>query len=180
MVMAVYFDFIHRLEGRRVLKGYVPDPKLSDSRLTIVSGVDLEQRDKRSLRRLAISDELRDKLRPCLGIRKYEAVAFLELRPLDITEQEAAALDVAVKQLMVESLISKFDAAGPAPFEQLEPQKQIVIANVAYQYGTGLKSMVPNFEARSRPGIGRVRGQICRISATTTRCAETPKTTCSL
>ena len=76
MVMAVDFDFIHRLEGRRVLKGYVPDPKLSDSRLTIVSGVDLEQRDKRSLRRLGgcvgkfaefqrrLSDVLKHRRRP--------------------------------------------------------------------------------------------------------------------
>ena len=152
MVMAVDFDCIHRLEARRVLSGYVLEPELSDSGVTIASGVDLGQRDERSLRRLAISDELRDKLRPYLGLRKHDAVGFLERRPLDITEHEAAELDVAIKQLMVGSLISKFDAASPVPFEQLESQKQTIIASVAFQYGTGLQSAAPNFWSQIMTG----------------------------
>ena len=145
MVFAVDFDFIHRLEGRRALKGYVPEPEISDSGVTIASGVDLGQRDKQSLQRLDITEHLRAKLRPYLGMRKQEAVAFLEHNPLEITEEEAEELDAAVKRLMMGSLISKFDAASPVPFEQLEPQKQTVIASVAFQYGTGLDARTPNF-----------------------------------
>jgi len=145
MVLAVDFDFIHRLEGRRVLKGYVPEPEISNSGVTIASGVDLGQRNERSLQRLAISDDLRAKLRPYLGMKKQEAAAFLEQDPLEITDEEAEELDLAVKRPMMGSLISKFDAASPVPFEQLEPQKQTVIASVAFQYGTGLDTRTPNF-----------------------------------
>lgn len=145
MVLAVDFNFIHRLEGRRVLYGYVPEPDISDSGVTIASGVDLGQRDENSLQRLAISEELRAKLRPYLGIRKREAVAFLAQRPLEISEEEAEELDAAVKMLTVESLISKFNAASAVAFDELEPQKQTVIASVAFQYGIGLSTSAPNF-----------------------------------
>ena len=145
MVLAVDFGFINRLEGRRVLKGYVPEPEVSNSGVTIASGVDLGQRNERSLQRLAISEDLRAKLRPYLGLKKQEAVAFLEQDPLEIIDEEAEELDLAVKRLMMGSLISKFDAASPVPFEQLEPQKQTVVASVAFQYGTGLDTRTPNF-----------------------------------
>jgi len=145
MVLAVDFDFIHRLEGRRVLNGYVPDADASESGVTIASGVDLGQRDERSLQRLAIAEALRGKLRPYLGLKKQAAVAFLRDNPLTITEDEARALDEAVKREMLGSLISRFDAASAVPFEELEPQQQTIVASVAFQYGTGLHVATPNF-----------------------------------
>ena len=145
MALAVDFDFIHRLEGRRVLRGYVPEPETSNSGVTIASGFDLGQRDADALRRLGIDDTLRAKLQPYLGLKKLEAVAFLDEHPLEITEEEAERLDLAFKGQMIESLISRFDAASAVPFDELEPQKQTVIASVAFQYGTALDRSTPNF-----------------------------------
>jgi hypothetical protein len=145
MVLAVDFGFIRKLEGHLKLKGYVPEVELSNSGVTIASGVDLGQRNENSMQELDITDDLRAKLSPYLGAKKHDAVSLLEENPLEISEHEAESLDKAVVEPILNSLVAKFDAASQVAFEELEPQKQTAIASVAFQYGTGLSSATPNF-----------------------------------
>ena len=145
VAFSVDFGFIRQLEGELILSGYVPEPDLSHSGVTIGSGIDLGQRDEESLRALGVPDDLCERLRPYFGLKKFEAVAALERAPLEITLEEAEILDHAVVGQILTSLAAKFDEDSDTPFQELDSGKQTVVASVAFQYGTDLRGRTPNF-----------------------------------
>lgn len=145
MPLAVDFAFIHRLEGAQVTVAYVPDPEGSDSGVTIASGFDLGQRRLDDLRSLGLSDALCTRCEPYLGLKKHDAVSKLELEPLTLTDDEALAIDKAVRRQHLDQLIRGFNAASDVSFEDLPPACQTVVASVSFQYGAALGSRTPNF-----------------------------------
>src|ERR1700688_3411798 len=74
-------DFIRTMEGSH-LKGYVPLVKTTNSGVTIAHGFDLGQLSLREFNSMAISNELKQKLRPYVGLKKYAALSFLKKHPL--------------------------------------------------------------------------------------------------
>lgn len=142
---SVDFDFIHKLEGEQVTRAYVPDAFDSNSGVTIASGFDLGQRDRKDLKALGLSDRLCERCRPYLGLQQGAALAVLAARPLEITRSEAVEIDMAVQRQHLDQLATRFDAASTTPFAYLAPSRQTVIASVSFQYGTALDQRTPNF-----------------------------------
>lgn len=127
--------FIGALEGS-ITTANVPDPKGSQSGVTIGSGFDLGARSLEDLTRLGLPDTLIDKFTPYLGAKKQAAEALLEKTPLTITEDELATLDELVKKSETDKIVALYNSSGSSyTFESLPPQAQTVIASVAYQFG---------------------------------------------
>jgi len=145
------FYFIQNLEGGLSCKGYVPDPEHSKSGVTIGIGVDLGQRNEDGLKMLNLSDRLFNQLKPYLGFKKQDAVKFLKANPLEISEDDAWIISLAVKQELADRLIKNFNLVAKFPFQALHPSLQTVIASVFYQYGD-LKSGCPNFWRQATEG----------------------------
>lgn len=138
------FEFIHELEGGSVLLGYVPDPKNSQSGVTIAAGFDLGARNDKDLRKLELNATLIGKLYPYLGRKGNDALAYLAEFPLILSEHEAAAIDTNVKVQMTKRLIKRFNADSIAPFHKIPDSWQTVIASVEFQYGN-LSARCPTF-----------------------------------
>src|ERR1700730_16076684 len=80
-------NFIRKVEGS-ALKGYVPLVQTTQSGVTIAHGFDLGQPSLQEFDSLPITQALKKKLRPYVGLKKYAALAFLNKHPLTITEAE--------------------------------------------------------------------------------------------
>lgn len=151
----VDWGFITNNEGME-LNGYVPvDAKtklpLDQSGVTIAAGFDLGQRNADDLKALNLRPELIQKLTPYLGLRRGDAQAALKTS-LAITNDEAQAVNRAVKDHFYKDVVGKYDAAtarnygeGQAPkFDGLPREAQTAILSTAYQYGD-LASETPNY-----------------------------------
>ena len=136
------WQFISTQEGGQQLDGYVPMRNgvvIGNSGVTIATGVDLGQMTQNSLNNLPISDSLKDELSPYVGLRRQAAVNALQENPLNISEQDANQLDSAVSAPIFQQLAQNYDqATAPSAFENLSPELQTAIADVAYQYGPNL------------------------------------------
>jgi lysozyme-like predicted toxin len=148
------WDFIAEQEGAASQDAYVPNPEGSQSGVTVGTGVDLGARNSADLERLGLSEALRERLEPYLGLRQQDAVDFLADNPLQLTAEEVEELDQAVRDQAVDSLVTSYNAAATtrnaedggdrASFEELPTEMQTVIASVHFQYGT-LSTETPNF-----------------------------------
>ena len=146
--MNIDWDFISELEGGQVLEGYVPAVEVSESGVTVATGVDLGQRSEASIDALDIPDALKAKLKPYAGMKKQAAVDFLDSNPLSITAEEASALDQAIKGGAAAELRNRYNQAVPESsprFDDLSREAQTVICSVAFQYGSNLERRTPNF-----------------------------------
>lgn len=146
--MAINWKFIAGLEGGQLLTGYVPEPEKSRSGVTVGTGIDLGQMTVAQIEALGIPEALKRRLTPYAEKIKAEAVAYLKDHPLKLTEEEAEALDGAVKGREVQTLVARYDAAIAAnavKFDALPIEAQTVIASVAFQYGTSLDKRTPKF-----------------------------------
>jgi hypothetical protein len=180
------WDFIAQQEGRARQDGYVPDPTGSQSGVTVATGVDLGARNSQDLARLNLSDSLRQKLEPYLGLRRQEAVDFLRANPLRLTPAEVQELDLAVKNQSMGQLVDTYNDAVTARnqadggsrlrFEQLPQEMQTVIASVHFQYGS-LPTATPNFfnqvvDQRWNDALGNLRNFGDRYSSRRNREAD--------
>ena len=107
----VNFGFISGLEGGPILQGYVPDPKNSNSGVTIATGFDLGQRSSNELHRL-LPTRLANKLSVYCGFKKQDAVSVLNKLPLNITADEAEQIDLSVKHQMLTQLVQRYNRAA--------------------------------------------------------------------
>lgn len=143
------YDLISEFEGGRRTVGYVPAADMSNSGVTIGTGVDLGQRNEADLVALNLSNPLRDKLSPYLQKKRDEALEAIKRAPLVISGEEAAELDKAVKGKFVETLRYKYMScihnASSRDLYLLPTEAQTVIASVAFQYGVNLDIRTPRF-----------------------------------
>jgi hypothetical protein len=130
------FDFISELEGGSILTGYVPDPKNSKSGVTIAVGFDLGARNLQDLQSMGLSPNVVNKLSPYLGLQGMQAKNSLDDNPLQISENEAAAINEAVKYKMSKRVIDEYNQHSVVDFGTLPARWQTVIASVAFQYGS--------------------------------------------
>ena len=129
-------DFIKSMEGSS-LKGYVPLVHSTNSGVTIAHGMDIGQLSLKEFERLPIEEKLKDKLRPYVGLKKYNALNFLKKHPLKIDEIEMHELNVVIANKILQPLVFYYERASGKSFLELPPQAQTVIFSYAYQYGPG-------------------------------------------
>jgi len=137
-------DFIARLEGGSMTRGYVPDAMNSRSGVTIATGFDLGQRHMADLQGLHLPDALCQRLAPYLGLTGSSALATLKATPLEISRDEALAIDSAYKAPFIQQLQEQYSRTANAAFADLPAACQTVIASVAFQYGH-LAKRTPKF-----------------------------------
>jgi hypothetical protein len=140
----INFEFISELEGGSLTEGYVPDPKNSKSGVTVAIGFDLGARNQRDMQALGLSASVIEKLSPYLGLQGMRAKEYLDQHPLSLTENEADAIDEAVKFTMARRVIDEYNLASDMDFSMLPGNWQTVIASVAFQYGS-LARKCPSF-----------------------------------
>lgn len=136
------FEFIEKLEGFE-LKGYVPDPKNSQSGVTIASGFDIGARTSAELDKL-FKPEIANKLKPYVGLKKESALNALKLKPLTVTKEQAREINAVAHKQSIDRLVKSFNAVSKIHFEQLTKRQATVIASVSFQYGD-LSKKTPNF-----------------------------------
>jgi hypothetical protein len=145
------WGFISRFEGGAILSGYVPDPDLSKSGVTIATGFDLGQWSPDDFKRLNLSASLTAKLLPYVGLKQDAAVKYLSANPLTITQAEAADLDRVAQERVVNTVKQKYDKAvaespkGQKNWDGICGAARTVITSVAYQYGPALDVAAPKF-----------------------------------
>lgn len=128
-------QFINKMEGS-VLKGYVPLPGSTQSGVTIASGLDLGQMHLKDFNNLPINSALKAKLEPYIGLKKFQAVAFLKAHPLTINSIELKELNIVAANKILQPLVKNYDKASKIPFVSLPPQAQTALFSFAYQYGS--------------------------------------------
>ncbi len=148
------WSFISAREGGQVLAGYVPDAAGSQSGVTIGTGVDLGQRGVSDIDALDISAGLKARLKPYTGKKTQDAADYLKKNPLTITADDATSLDKAIKQPLLDKLISAYDAAVDKAnaadqckrvhFNDLPQGVQTALASANFQYGS-LPGSTPNY-----------------------------------
>jgi len=134
------WDFIGELEGKRKLKGYVPDAEGSKSGVTIATGFDLGARNLSDL--AGLPQDIIDVLTPYLGIKGAEASDLAS--ELVVDDSQAKIIDEFSHNEAVERLSSSWESKTGTPFSELPMGKATTIASVAFQYGD-LASKAPNF-----------------------------------
>ena len=137
--MPIDWQFISRQEGGQTLNGYVPTGN-NKSGVTIATGFDIGQRSRADISGMPITQGLKTKLTPYVGLIRQNAVAALRQTPLSITQSEADTIDGTVRSSVLSQLRRNYNAAvsaspGRAKFDQLPSEAQTVIASLAFQYG---------------------------------------------
>ncbi len=127
-------DFIRAMEGSH-LKGYVPLVKTTKSGVTIAHGFDLGQLDLKEFNSMAISDELKHKLRPYVGLKKYAALSYLKKHPLTISPDDLEQLNVVSANSVLRPLVKHYDQVSKKSFLELPPAAQTALFSYAYQCG---------------------------------------------
>ena len=127
-------NFIRAMEGSH-LKGYVPLVKTTNSGVTIAHGFDLGQLSLREFNSMAISNELKQKLRPYVGLKKYAALSFLKKHPLTISPGDLEQLNVVSADSVLRPLVKYYDQVSKQSFLELPPAAQTALFSYAYQCG---------------------------------------------
>lgn len=146
------WDFIHTLEGKHVLKGYVPTDRLGypigESGVTIGTGVDLGQLDRTDLvillKHIPDSFNLIVKLNPYVGLKKSSAMSALLRLPLELTEEEATVLSKAMCDKTLRELKTHWNKYTHSDFCKLPSQVQTVLFSLAYNFGSNLEKALPH------------------------------------
>ena len=170
------WNFIKTLEGKEILKGYVPQKDITEeitfktkdnktikkkitkkivlgiSGVTIASGFDIGQHNKNDLTRIFGSNpKLLNKFLPYAEKRREDAVNYLKKNALILTQAEAELTDKLIKNSQFNSLIKVYNKHDiPKEFKYQSIGIQTVIMSYCFQYGVYSKSANPIWEALKR------------------------------
>jgi hypothetical protein len=146
--MKIDWNFIHILEGKAILKGYIPLNKdgtvMGQSGVTIASGFDIGQLTAEGLKSFKFSKTLENKLMPYVNKKKEIALEFLKKNPLSITQGECDEITEKLQNQLSKQLESLYNSHSKIAFSKIPAAAQTVIMSVAYQYGN-LPRRTPNF-----------------------------------
>ena len=128
------WDFISSLEGKGANQGYVPS---NNSGVTIATGFDLKQKDRKFFEGIGLSENIIEKLIGYVGISGAEAEEFIANQPLILEDNEVAEIDQASKNFYAHSIATDYNNRNPKKkFKDLEPYQQTILASVGFQYGS--------------------------------------------
>lgn len=133
------FQFIQKQEGFET-KGYVPRDStgniLGASGVTIGGGVDLGQWTPDQLIRMGVDQQVVDKLRPYIGLKKDKAYSFLRKHPLSLPRSETEHITDRVKSHIADGVAKQYKKDSQIDWNTIQPEFKTVITSVLFQYGT--------------------------------------------
>jgi hypothetical protein len=122
--------------GGQKLQGYVPTKNgvlIDRSGVTIGTKVDLGQMNKEQFNALPISSNLKDKLRPYVGLKGQDALNTLNNNPVSIERNEAVSLYTASMDPYIPQIADQYNkATKEGTFERLEYRIVAVIIDVVF------------------------------------------------
>jgi hypothetical protein len=143
--VSVRFDGVY--QKRSPNAGYVPQVREG---VVAASNVDLGQFTWSRLGGSSLSAELKEKLKPALGLRGEDAQTILRSHPLELTQDEAKSLTALVWNPLLNRLAAEFNRSKTAPipeFGKLPGGAQTTMADLAITFGV-------NFGAADRQNWG--------------------------
>tara|TARA_R100000329_G_scaffold7910_3_gene9365 strand:+ start:4423 stop:6957 length:2535 start_codon:yes stop_codon:yes gene_type:complete len=150
----VDFDFVAQEEGFRT-DMYVPLDNegnvFGSSGPTIGTGVDLGQMNENDLVKTGVSKELIEKLSPYLGMKKDEALKFVQENPLSLSEGEALEISKAVQAVKINRIANTFEEKTGKSFGDLNPRVKTIVVSTGFQYG---ENGIPTFMQLAADTIG--------------------------
>ena len=130
----IKWNFISKLEEPAIKVGYVPDAENSQSGVTIGTGFDLGSKDEDFMKRIGVSQNITDKLKPFFSLKGAEAEEVAS--NLVLSDSEVKELDQASKNYYANKIIQKYETDSGKPFDALSSEQQTVITSVGFQYGS--------------------------------------------
>lgn len=134
---------VSQFEGGQRLKAYAPPAK--GSGVTVGTGIDLGRRSKAELKELDLPESLIEKVAPYLGKKDSEATSYLKKNPLNLSQEEADALDTAIGENIFNKVSAKYTDATGQDLSSLPEEARTVIESVAYNFGPNLDTKLPSF-----------------------------------
>jgi hypothetical protein len=143
------YSFLISLESSNTTM-YVPTNKITGEAIdqsgpTIATGIDIGQMDLNDLKYLNISQDLFNKLKPYVGLKKKDAVKFVKQNKLTISKEEVKELDKAYFTRHGKLLEKAYNAISKIKFLEIPHEARKVILSVGHQYGLGLNDVAPIF-----------------------------------
>jgi hypothetical protein len=146
--MSIIWSFIEKQEGKAINNAYVPQKDgevIGNSGTTIATGVDLGQMNQNDLDNLNLDNDLETKLIPYLGLKKDDAVNFLQNNPLTLSDEEVSQLDQKIREKFTNDVADLYNNSSNNTFDSLTDTQQTVILSVTYQYGITIPHRCPKF-----------------------------------
>ena len=145
----INWNFISEQEGRRRKKGYIPkntEGVVDSSGVTIATGWDVGQMSREELSRSGLSKSIINKMIDFAGKKGQDSLAALDKFGIPIIEdEEAVEIDKYTHTRTLSSISKKYEEDSGKSFDSLSKAQQTVLASVAFQYGSNLKSATKNF-----------------------------------
>lgn len=135
----VNFAALAGFEGGQQTKGYVP--RAGKSGVTVATGVDIGQMSENQVRGLGLSNDLTNRLLPYANKQRSAAEAALKKKPLNISQEEADALDEVVQERHLQATRDEWNRRRPeggTAFEDLSSAQQTVLLSRTYHQGVGM------------------------------------------
>lgn len=141
------YAFIRALEGSTANVGYVSKPRTESGGVRLASGFDLGKTNAAQLQTFGLAWTLTKLLKPYLGLTGDQARATLADQPLEISTNDARAIDRMVKAMLITPMATRYNRApgNSKKFSSLPSAAQTVMASVCVQYGVGLDAVAPRF-----------------------------------
>ena len=145
----INWDFISQQEGGGKKRGYIPKHEgevLDSSGVTIATGWDVGQMSKEELTRSGLSQNIINKMIDYVGKTGKDSLYALDKFGIpEIEDKEVIEINKYTKNKTLSSIRKKYEKDSGESFDILTKAQQTVLASVAFQYGSNLKSKTPNF-----------------------------------
>lgn len=152
--MAIDWNFLQSVEGKENTT-YIPMSNgkvIQNSGVTVGTGVDLGQQSAARLRKIGVSEDIINKLKPFFGKTKQDAVKARDKHgDVTLSDEEVFAIDEALKRdtlKRVKSWYNKDNKLGQ-DWSDLSDRQQTVVLSTFYNHGL---DGAPNFKKQVETG----------------------------
>ncbi|MGB4984398.1 MAG: pesticin C-terminus-like muramidase, partial [Erysipelotrichaceae bacterium] len=140
------FEFLSKEEGYQIRHGYLPMNKkkviCGQSGITIATGFDIGQNNRKDLESYHFSSDLEGKLMPFVGAKKEDARKMLPLAKKTIlTKKEANEIDFKAKGRHIKAAVNSWNKSrleNTPMFNELTPAQQTVLLSRTFHQGLGM------------------------------------------
>lgn len=142
--------------------GFVPmkDGKpIGTSGVTVGYGIDIGQQSVSDLDKLGVDDDVIEKVRPYIGLKKEKAVEALKKRPLNLNDRELDQLNEAFLRRDLEKMKDK---VGEEYWSSIPREGKTVMLSLVRNFGPGatdFKTFEAIKEGRFKDAVRKLRNQ---------------------
>jgi hypothetical protein len=133
------FDFLYEVEGKPSPTAHISVTNCAENDGVCIASLGLGDLNYIDLRQLKLNSTLIGKLYPYLGRKGAEASNYPSEFPLNLSENEALAIDKALKHELLGKLTIRFNVSSEVLFFDISSAWQSIIFSIELQYGNTQK-----------------------------------------